>query len=118
MLTSVNQENRADPATQQGQAETPARAQEDFASDGRSAIDMIRSQLWQFQTDNIVKVRDLRHLAKESSLHQALSRMCRKGVLHRVERGVYRLNSVPGDRLPQANRELEQCWRFLASRES
>lgn len=83
------------------------------AAKGRMSVcALIRSEFphYQDESSGLVKSQDLRHLAKESALHQSLRRLCKDGTLHRVSRGVYRLRTSEDDAAPAANRLLERYW--------
>lgn len=76
----------------------------------KSASAPIQSKLYEYSHSGVVKARDLRHLAKESALHQALSRLCHSGTLSRLSKGVYRIEGAVEKAAPCSNRMLEYCW--------
>jgi hypothetical protein len=75
-----------------------------------SASALIQSKLYEYSRDGVVKARELRHLAKESALHQALSRLCQNGTLRRLSKGVYQIEGAVDEAAPGANRMLEHYW--------
>jgi hypothetical protein len=82
------------------------------AKKGMSVSALIRSEFPRYQDEasGLVRSKDLRHLAKESALHQSLRRLCRDGTLHRVSRGVYRMRTSDDDATTTVNRMLERYW--------
>jgi predicted transcriptional regulator of viral defense system len=84
----------------------------------KSASALIQSKLYEYSHSGVVKARDLRHLAKESALHRALSRLCQSGTLRRLSKGVYQIEGAVDKAAPCANRMLEYCWGSTSTNEA